>query len=373
MSGDRILHDVDAVQKFLCLMHCSDANGAAFREAEKAQAAALVAKLRKSDVTVQTAAHLVKTIKIGPWSPETLHELLEVVASATTAPTCSNGNGTQDFTNVADYLTAKVWELLKGNSTIKTKLDHFCWFLVALGLRNPSERSMQSITAFFHLAVQGFEVCMGMSASSKLIAMRDMKRLIKTFAKTRKQVGKMTATYPPSPRDWKRMEPELYHTVYGVDEPVNSLLSHVEMTQITNGWCLRSSNAQLQSSPARSRSSFELQLSPTISTTRKDDGNMQMSGPWEFAFKMLQQMQETQAKTLEALHVRTMPPEEKLRLQFFSEKLTMQRAAPPSSAGSRIKTPCPSTMWRRRSRTRSSRRQRPKRRPFQRNLAPKQW
>ena len=154
MQG-RIVHDVEEVHKFL-RVHAIAASEAAHAQIVYAQCKQLILKFNTSPMTLDEATRVLEVLADGPWTPAQALELRSACANGARPGTCSTSQKCQTFHDPENYLTPTVWKILQSDSyTDKTKLNTYAMLLNKLGLRHPTEKTLQHCTAKFWFTVRG--------------------------------------------------------------------------------------------------------------------------------------------------------------------------------------------------------------------------
>ena len=144
-----IAKHAEAVGQFLDSLRGS----ASLETALQQQAQKLIVLLDRCPMDVVEATALLKVFRGMPWTEKQLQMLTDKVAEVQASPGKSvalKRQALQDFTALPHYLTSGQWELLSGTKVNSNhKMNVILKHAVALGLRVPSEPSMQMVTALF--------------------------------------------------------------------------------------------------------------------------------------------------------------------------------------------------------------------------------
>ena len=180
-------------------------------------ARALVAKLG-AGVACSTGevAELVAAAQSVHWaSAEHLRavESAAVAVATTLAAGRSHRRPMQNFESLPSYGTRAMWDrMLAGDR------DALLQHAARLGLRCPSEPTMQRLAAVSLIASEGPEKAMATSTAVRQAYFRSLKRAFKAYA-----IGEPTVyvvSLPDSPRLLRSLHRELYDAVYAAEGPV---------------------------------------------------------------------------------------------------------------------------------------------------------
>lgn len=120
------------------------------------QAQALLAQLRKQPVSIEQAAELATKVGAMSWAPGDCNKMLNRIGAMSgeaAVPGLIVRRKQQNFENIGFYLSQQNWADMAQNEP--TAVDTIAACAVALGLRNPTEPTIQRITALFLLCVEG--------------------------------------------------------------------------------------------------------------------------------------------------------------------------------------------------------------------------
>ena len=144
------------------------------------QARALSAKIEREAMPMETASAVMNKLDAGPWTVASKQLIVQSASTSTAAVACAaNKKKTQDMLNVENYLTESQWQSVQHAGFSRSSMHSYLQVLAKLGLRNPTEKTMQSVMgAFLHLSI-GFQSSLNMDAMSKLAVLKDMKDILR--------------------------------------------------------------------------------------------------------------------------------------------------------------------------------------------------
>ena len=213
MAVVAVLEDLAAARRLLASLRDSPSLGTA----SAAQARALVAKLG-AGVACSTGevAELVAAAQSVHWaSAEHLRavESAAVAVATTLAAGRSHRRPMQNFESLPSYGTRAMWDrMLAGDR------DALLQHAARLGLRCPSEPTMQRLAAVSLIASEGPEKAMATSTAVRQAYFRSLKRAFKAYATGEPTV--YVVSLPDSPRLLRSLHRELYDAVYAAEGPV---------------------------------------------------------------------------------------------------------------------------------------------------------
>ena len=238
----KLIRDVREVQQFLELHVAAGASSEDSARLVRVQCNSLQAKFRATPPSVTDATEILHTINRGPWPATHRQELLQALASSISHASPTAGpQAVQVFMDVDIFCPRRCGEKLGDDAmSERGKLHSYCGFLAQLGLAHPSERSAQSCTSKFWLAVQG-PAAFDMEPPMKLLCLQDFKSVLKRFVAAHPR----TQSFPETPALWHGMQPELHAAVNASEPAAPSRLSRADVARIVHRWPMRGSNADV--------------------------------------------------------------------------------------------------------------------------------
>jgi hypothetical protein len=292
-AGNQVLDRLVAVQTFLG--SSTKLGVAAFQSAKIAQHKALLALIRETPLCLATATATNKAFDQELWTEDELILLTTAVMNRVTTSTIAlpitQGlrRGLQNYTAVANYFTEQQWVALRNaqvsdGAKMQMVVDH----LVAMGLRCPTENTVQAATCLY-LLVADPEKARTMHSSMKLFTFQAMKGKLKKQAL---QAIPSDAEYimhlPMDPADCKATYPAVWAAAFKVEEcPIMCPISAVDLSHGALSIPMRVTR---HVDAARMPVQVELPLSQA---TQQMATNMMMQ---------MQNMQKVQDMTLQFLH-----------------------------------------------------------------------
>ena len=133
----------------------------------------------------------------------------------------------QVFEQPEAYMTKKLYELLSGTATFRHKMSAYADFLVRLGLRCPTEKSVQACVAFLIMTTEGPTRAKDMTPAQKLATVVEFKKVLKSKGGGGAIIGK----YPPDAKELKATHPDLFEAAF-TTQPVAVVLDHLEFKSL---------------------------------------------------------------------------------------------------------------------------------------------
>ena len=172
------------------------------------------------------ASEMVQLINPGP-SPSSqkaalcdkVFERLSAYQGDEVASPRPNMSKMQHFTSIEHYCTASIWATLRAiDVPQRVKLETVAHLSVRLGIKYPSEKSVQSLVGFILLVTMGKAECLNMHASAKLCVVHDFKRILKLSASRTPAAATFIQDYPLTPQGCKAAYLEVYTKAFGLEE-----------------------------------------------------------------------------------------------------------------------------------------------------------
>lgn len=178
------LLELRATQEFLqASARCAPSTA---QQATEAQAAAILSKLTLvPGLSLKDASGVLETLRQGPWSPAQLEAFACKVSNLAAQPEAAAARRpasiVQSLLCPEALLTEGDWQELQQPGSMRAKMTRLASALLLLGLRWPSERSVQSVVALLLVASEGFEATMLLAPVTKLAFVQDFKGLFRTL------------------------------------------------------------------------------------------------------------------------------------------------------------------------------------------------
>ena len=178
----------------------------------------------------------------GPWSPELKDSLASTITSFSSAGSVQAMTfKNQNFKHLENYLTQRLLATMQNPGPLKTKMETMCVFLARLGLRNPTERTVQHIVGLFLMLVEGPKA-IEFDGALKLNYVTEFKRVFKqTCAARAKSVLAYIPEYPSDAASLLQMHPELHKSAYEGEVVVSLVMDFAEFGRLVESIPLRGS------------------------------------------------------------------------------------------------------------------------------------
>ena len=197
----------------------------AFLRAAQSRTLELLSEIRNMTcIPVSQATKFLKDLADGPLPDDNKKTLVVAINSvATTSGEASPPSGSgkraslQRHMYMHNYLTAQDWDNLQCmHVDFNTKARVIVSRMSALGIKNPSETTMVSVTALMYLAAHtGPPATLQVNAMHAHSTLCDLKCMLKLW----KGRAASLLDFPQSPQDFKKSEPEVYAAAYADGEP----------------------------------------------------------------------------------------------------------------------------------------------------------
>ena len=208
-------------------------------------------------------------VQTGPWP----HELKDSLASAITSAAAAGSHSVQamscknqNFRNFETYMTQRLLTSWPTPGPLKAKMEAMCILLARLGLRNPSEKSVQHIVGLFLMVVEG-HTAIEFDGALKLNYVVEFKRMLKQTCGAR---AKSTLSYIPEyPSDAASLalsHPELHKNAYEGETVVSLVVDFADLGRLVESVPLRASKVGSARAAPRylSRGELPVHISPPI-------------------------------------------------------------------------------------------------------------
>lgn len=210
-------------------------------EFREQQSSKILLQIRGVSLTMDQGSSLIEAMKSVDWSPAEYASLQSEVMNS--VQLCLAGSGRkalQNYTALAAYLPAEVWdELLGSTQSSQAKLEGLLHFAHKLGLSNPTENTFQFICAVFLLATEG-QKAMNMQPCIRLETLKMIKKIFKSLvSKWPAGVFPHLQKLPSSVLDLQEAYPNEFARMFGSSAPAPSRLSWSDISVIATGTPMR--------------------------------------------------------------------------------------------------------------------------------------
>ena len=164
-------------------------SSAKFSEASAAQSANLANEISAVSLSLEEATDVAEAVSKIVWhGNDGEAPLAAIISPGTGSVPCAAALGRrqmQDYTHSTQYFTAQQWDLMlssaaASNLKMSTLVDH----VIALGLRCPSEATVQKLATMFFICSEGVNETKTMASAHKLAVVKHLKGLTKAQAKS---------------------------------------------------------------------------------------------------------------------------------------------------------------------------------------------
>ena len=268
MSG--LVEHVLAVRDLL--QHVSGTS--AYSKTLEGQTRSLGAQIESASFSVAEAAALAQEIKGLPNSEQEvlLAKLADRINSSTSSSSPVSGRASlQDFTNIVAFFTEETWTCLRDDKVpSNAKMEVLLQAAIKLGLRCPSETSVQVLCAVHLFMSEGMAKALALSPACKLEMARSMKSKLRSTHQLMSAglpVQGYVTRLPATVEEYKRNYPAWWDFAFQGGDPVPNKISISELHKCMSSIPMRGSRADAKTSPSSS-SGLQLASQPA------DQGNM---------------------------------------------------------------------------------------------------
>ena len=206
-----------------------------FTDASAAEASRLMQLFPSVAMTSEQLAAFAAAVTDVHFAPKDEGDLLDAISRVAsgrhTAPvagsTANPRTRQQDWESILDFLPASVWQAIK-ESRIDVALD----FLFRMGLRNPSEPTIQKIALGMMVVTEGFEQALEKDVQQKLALHKTVKGLIANKVKYMPKPVVWIQQLSASPALLQRDFPTVFESLYTSEQAVPSPLSVLQIEQL---------------------------------------------------------------------------------------------------------------------------------------------
>lgn len=198
--------------------------------------------------SVADGAKVCAALNKVPWRPVEREELVSMVADCMTeAPPSGTRSILQDYSSIAVYYTANHWDLLRAEQVSSAaKLEAVLSHAVVLGLRNPSENTLQALAALYIACAEGLGKGICLAPSMKYAILQQTKKSLRAFLKkSTDTTAEFVHVLPPSPPELKRLHPRTYAAAFPSSKPAPVPLDTTQFEALTSSIPMRSSSRLL--------------------------------------------------------------------------------------------------------------------------------
>jgi hypothetical protein len=214
--AEELLNRIDSVANFLEAVKGQDC----YDKAWVMQEAQLETCIKGAGLDVRHAGQIAMALKRLP-KPERLTQVLSEAMMSTPMPSSSSHRKElQNFCGLHNYFTEEQWNTLFSSDVASNgKLECILRHAARLGLKNPTEPTIQALCALYLLVAETGEE---MSAPVKLETAKVIKRKCKDVVVDAVQCH--VAMLPLEPGQFKATHPQLWNNVFGDSVPVQCRL-----------------------------------------------------------------------------------------------------------------------------------------------------
>jgi len=220
----------------------------AFADVAKAQEAHFTMQMASLTFSVEEANMVMEALRAVPWPGTVAKSLVELVASKTSAtsdqPSSVARTAMQDYRCMYHYFTQEQWAKLMAEGIFWDKVDMILQHCIRLGLRCPSEGTVQSVCALAMAVHEGLEQA-GMHLPSEkhthfLHCKSAFKRLIKTS-----RPSTFLSVLPPSVATFKESFRSVFDSVFSEVAPVQCPLNMSALERLSQSIPMRKTNKDI--------------------------------------------------------------------------------------------------------------------------------
>ena len=189
---------------------------ASHESASKIQSAALIAIIKKSEITLDERATLSSLVTAVPWYGSDLN----AVMAALVPPVQSSRKKMQNFVALPEYFAEHEWEQLQDpEAPVNHKRDFVLNRSTQLSLRCPSEPTTKYLTSFLIVCSSSPRDLQTMTGTQKQETLRHFKQQFKTYGRRLSEPATYVETLPATPGELKRLHADLCKTCYPEGSP----------------------------------------------------------------------------------------------------------------------------------------------------------
>ena len=182
-----------------------------------AHAESIIAKLSGLRFSVAELSAVLKVVEGVQWPGDCKERVYKAAIDCTSTPKHVKN---QTFLHLPQYMTEPLVRALEAPSHFKAKISYLVQFLLALGVRAPTERSVQSIVGTLVVVSNGFEATQSQEPSYLLSLVVEFKSMLHAALKHRPDVVASVSVYPASPHELRKSHPALWDACYSETPPM---------------------------------------------------------------------------------------------------------------------------------------------------------
>lgn len=270
---------VAAVGRFLA----SVKHAPSFATASATQSKNLASEVGRVRLSLQEATEIAEALGKVPWHGDDGAAVVAALVTGASAPRAAGcRKSLQDYTSFVHFFQQGQWDIfLSENASSSLKLATMMDHLSKLGLRCPTEITMQRITGFFLMISEGVHESKCMSQQQKGAMLKHLKKEVK--ARCRSDPLDYVETLPVDSSVFAAEHSTMSASVFSLGPPVPCKLDFNEWLDISQTVAMRSSRKE----------GFQMHASGIQSQPLAE-----MAGCF---MQQLQQMQQLQVATVAAL------------------------------------------------------------------------
>lgn len=225
-------------QKLLATLHGQPCLGTV----AQGQCSTFISSLQGVSLAVEHASVLNELVVKTQWPSSLSSQILQAIAERTsTAPALgSMRSKLQNFEHLFQYLTMEQWHCLSDRRVShEGKLDLLVDLAIGLGLRCPTEPSVQLLATLHTMSCHGPEQIKFLAFDEKLQALRSTKRVFKRKISGLPTPVNYIANLPSSTAAFKAEFPQVYACLYKTSEPVASPIPESLLRELQHSFPMR--------------------------------------------------------------------------------------------------------------------------------------
>ena len=215
-----------------------------FMEVSAHQAQAVAAAITGKTFQIDDANRLVEQAQQIPWAFGEHAAMVVGALAVREGPQSANAvlvrRRPQDFEAFTNYVTSSLWASMQEEKP--WAMENLCSHLRALGLRNPTETTVQKATGILMLATEGPVNTLNMPPQTLHEILKATKKMVRLKAVQQESVDvQFVQVLPCSPDQFRASWPSVHEAVFKAEGPVSCPFSAGELLQVCHAIPMRSS------------------------------------------------------------------------------------------------------------------------------------
>ena len=244
MAAALLIH-LEAVRKFAVSMGAHPGK----EDVLDSQFAHIREILQTTMLTLEEAEKVVVALRAIPWPTAKVDVLMSCVSERVSKAVPFGKSKLQDYTALGSYFSESHWQQLLQEGPTEPKVELIIVHAANLGLKFPTEKTVQHITALALYVGEGYAKSRNMLPAMKFEFLQHIKRLMKKIS------GEAIPLFvlPAEPVLMQQEFPKVFDLAFTDGPPVKCAINEVQLCALAMTIPMRCSSGKLASTPSQQR------------------------------------------------------------------------------------------------------------------------